>query len=215
MSTLNINTTQFIRSVETENIQVNTETNINSEIHPCKYCDTPCKGKQCKKCHLKMVAALQGKCIECHQIFYAKRKDGTFRQRCSDCQDKYTKTHIAKCPDCDKDYYAFLDDGRVFSKCFDCYTVTKKSFQECEVCKKKSYKGPLCHSCYLKDKEVKIDNKELIPCRTKDCKNTSTYTFCSTCNRNRKNIDNTYMVFTCKNCGIRGMGDRNYCTNCN
>ena len=62
------------------------ETKVNSEFHPCQYCQTLCKGLQCRKCHFETWEKKKGVCIECSEEFYALKPDGTKKQRCYDCQ---------------------------------------------------------------------------------------------------------------------------------
>ena len=117
------------------------------ETHPCQYCEKPCVGKQCRDCHLKMVSKSKGKCVDCDQIFFAMRKDGTMRSRCKECQDTYNSKFMAACPGCKNSYHAILKDGRIFDKCFDCY---KSSIKMCSKCtKNKTINGnELCPPCH-------------------------------------------------------------------
>ena len=188
------------------------------EVHPCQYCSEPCRGKQCKKCHFKMVSKMQAKCEDCDKIFIALKKDGSMRKRCKECQDEYTKKHYAKCSECDQQYHAIMADGRVFNKCFDCY---RKSFTTCEMnnCDNTTYKGAaLCSGCYKSSKAVSRERKTspVNPqnCKTTDCKNTTTYAFCRDCNNKKKSVSETYMLFTCQKCGSRGRGDYKFCGMC-
>lgn len=123
---------------------------INNELHPCQYCGKTCKGKQCKDCHLKMVEKKQGQCINCKNIFYALRLDGTKRLRCFDCQSIYNSKYISKCPICKIDYHAFLEDGRVFNKCYNCY---KNTLIDCKKCSNKIPNNQqFCKNCYKQEK---------------------------------------------------------------
>ncbi len=193
---------------------------IDPAIHPCQYCQAPCKGKQCRTCHLKMVSSLQGECIDCKENFFAKRKDGTMRKRCKPCQEKYAEMHYRNCPECSKEYHAFLDDGRVYDKCYDCYN---KNLKKCEKCGANSFKGDLCVPCYKTEREKKVspatrssskyDKADSKSCKTTGCKGVTFYTFCKSCNDNKKSL-NVYMVYTCKGCGLRGRGDYSYCEEC-
>lgn len=188
------------------------------DVHPCQYCSQPCRGKQCKACHFKMVSKMQAKCADCDKIFIALKKDGTMRKRCKECQDKYTKKHYAKCSECDQQYHAIMADGRVFNKCFDCY---KKSFTKCEIekCDNTTYKGAaLCSGCYKSSKAV-LKERKTSPfksqnCKTSGCENTTTYAFCRDCNNKKKTVSDTYMLFICQKCGSRGRGDYKYCGMC-
>lgn len=201
---------------------VETEAAVDPAIHPCQYCQTPCKGKQCRTCHVKMVSSLQGECVDCKENFFAKRKDGTMRKRCKPCQEKYASMHYTNCPECNKEYHAFLDDGRVYDKCYDCYN---KNLKKCEKCGAKSFKGDLCVPCYKDEKEKKSspptrvsnrsNNSDSKSCKTTGCKGVTFYTFCKTCNDNNKYLSASYVLYTCKGCGIKGRGDYSYCEDCN
>jgi len=188
------------------------------DIHPCQYCSEPCRGKQCKKCHFKMLSKMQSKCLDCDKIFVALRKDGSMRKRCLECQDEYTKKNYAKCAECDQQYHAIMADGRVFNKCFDCY---KKSFTKCQMvsCDNTTYKGAsLCSDCYKASKftrERKTSPINYQNCKTDGCKNTTTYSFCRDCNNKKKSVVDNYMLFTCLKCGCRGRGDYKFCGDCN
>ena len=132
---------------------------FNVETHPCQYCEKSCIGKQCKDCHLKMVAKSKSKCQDCEQIFFATRKDGTLRDRCKECQNKKNKEFMAMCPGCNVYYHAILKDGRIFDKCFDCYKsgsklcITKcgkytiNGYDLCVACHKDSIKTGTCTKC--------------------------------------------------------------------
>jgi hypothetical protein len=192
---------------------MNQKTATDNGVHPCQYCEKPCKGKQCKDCHLKMVSKLQGKCADCETVFLAVRKDGTVRKRCKDCQDAYNDKHYAKCPDCKEQYYAFLEDGRVFSKCFDCYQKTK-TINKCEKCDSKTYKdNTLCSPCYQESKKTAVKEKETRPCKKDGCKNLTIYTFCKSCNDSKRVLD-SYMVSTCQKCNSRSKGNFKLCFDC-
>jgi hypothetical protein len=133
---------ELINKIEIEKNAIKT-----TITHPCQYCDKPCVGKQCKECHLKMIAKSKSKCVDCEQIFFAARKDGSLRERCKECQDKYNNQFMAKCPSCKNMYHAILKDGRIFDKCYECY---KKGIIYCESnCGNKTINGhSLCVGCH-------------------------------------------------------------------
>jgi len=202
---------------QVSNAVASTSTTIIPDIHPCQYCTKPCRGKQCKECHLNMVAKLQGKCGDCNKVFHALRKDGTSRKRCKDCHDAYLSKHYATCPDCSAQYHAFLEDGRVFDKCFECYN---KSFSSCKKCSKRCFKDvELCSPCFQESKKsaqparvAQVHGDK--PCKTAGCKATTNYTFCRDCNYKNKNLTSEYMLFRCEVCGTRGRGDYRKCADC-
>lgn len=165
---------------------VNTENNVPKDLHPCVNCGKTCKGKQCKECHFKM---FQSKCVDCEKVFNALRKNGTMRKRCESCQDHYNDKYVKKCPSC---HIEFHDISGKYKSCLECYKSKKEE--------EKKYK----------ESKVTREEKE---CKTRNCKNTTFYTFCKKCNDNKKYLD-TYMTFTCKGCGIKGQGDYSYCTEC-
>ena len=187
------------------------------ELHPCQYCEEPCRGKQCKKCHLNMMKERSGSCVDCECIFSAKRPDGSTKKRCFDCQNSYTEKHIAPCPDCEKNYHKVLDDGRTFDKCFECY---QGSFSTCEKCDNKTFKGlPLCSECYKAEKEKAKSYRKTSPGLTKDCntigcQEKTTYPLCYKCNQEFKNASSQYTTYTCEKCGMRGKGDYKFCEEC-
>ena len=200
-------------------------TTINN-LHPCQYCGNPCRGKQCKECHLKMVNNKQGNCIDCKKTFYALRSDGTKRQRCFDCQNNYNLKHICKCPICNIDYHAFLEDGRVFDKCFKCY---QENLTECKNCSKKiSNNQPLCRQCYHNEKNnlnlLSINDSKLDDeyentykthertCRTKNCMNITKYTYCKDCYIKNKQNNNIFSI--CESCTYKGIGKFKLCEDC-
>jgi hypothetical protein len=202
--------------------------NNNNELHPCQYCEKTCRGKQCKECHLKMVESKQGNCIDCDKTFYALRSNGSKRRRCIDCQTTYNQKHISQCPICKNDYHAFLEDGRVFDKCYTCY---QNSLIECKNCDKKiSNNQPLCKNCYQEQKQYKVkllsmddnisDGYENTyknyerTCRTKNCQNITTYTFCRDCYlKNKQLTDDNISI--CEICNYKGPGNFKICNNCN
>ena len=185
--------------------------------HPCQYCSRSCFGKQCKECHVSMVSAREGKCVDCSEMFYALRKDGSKRIRCNTCQDAYAKIHISNCSDCGESFHAVLKDGRTFNKCLNCY---KKEFTNCKNCSKTTrVEYPLCKECYTTEKSLSTKKKEKKPvyeshaCNTKGCPNKTTYSLCFSCNESFKDVANAYMISTCqfKDCGYRGKGSFKYC----
>lgn len=202
---------------------VSTTTNI-PEVHPCQYCSKPCRGKQCKECHLKMIAKTQGKCMDCDKVFPAVRKDGTARKRCIDCHNLHLTNKYATCPGagCGVQYHAFLDDGRVFDKCFECYN---KSFSKCEKCGSKCFKDvKFCSPCFQENKKATYIPKAPRdfeggdkPCKNANvgCKSTTNFTFCRDCNYKNKNLTNKYMIYSCEDCGYEGQGDYKKCGDCN
>ena len=186
------------------------------EVHPCQYCEKPCRGKQCKECHFKMIAKLQAKCGDCDVIFIAARKDGTMRKRCTDCHQKHVEKNYAKCGDCGEQYHAILEDGRVFDKCYTCY---QKSFTICKSCPNRTFKGAeLCSECYKASRPVarppRDETRELQLCKTQGCRRTTPYTFCRECNESKRNLEINYMTYTCGGCSMRGMGDYKFCGDC-
>jgi len=199
---------------------VSTQNNKNNaslpDVHPCQYCTKPCRGKQCKECHFKMLAKIQAKCGDCDKIFVAARKDGTMRKRCSDCHAEHVKKHYATCPGCSEQYHAILEDGRVFDKCYNCY---QKSFTVCKSCPNRTFKGAeLCSDCYKASRPARThyapSDATYQSCKTEGCKNTTTYTFCKDCNYSRKQLESKYMTYTCKGCSIKGFGDYKFCEEC-
>ena len=188
--------------------------------HPCQYCNKSCFGKQCKQCHLNMVASREGKCVDCGNSFPALRKDGSKKSRCNGCQEAYEKIHIAKCPDCGENFHAMLKNGKSYSKCLPCY---KKDFTTCKNCSKTTrVEYPLCKDCYVTEKSEKHEkrsykNKEsaypLHECNTKGCENKTSYSLCSSCNNAFKDVANEYMISTCQyeGCRYRGKGSFKYC----
>jgi hypothetical protein len=184
--------------------------------HPCQYCNRSCIGKQCKQCHLNMIASREATCVDCSETFSALRKDGTKRSRCNVCQEEYTKLHIAKCPDCGENFHALLKNGKNFSKCLNCY---KKNFTTCTNCSKTTrIEYPLCKDCYVSTKVYKKKEKESTeypshPCKTQGCDNKTSYSLCSKCNNSLKDVENEYMISTFKYevCQYRGKGNFKYC----
>jgi hypothetical protein len=189
------------------------------DTHPCQYCTKPCRGKQCKECHLKMVADRSGKCIDCDATFHAKRQDGTMKKRCYTCQQMYNTTHISSCSGCGEKYHKMLADGRTFEKCYNCY---QSSISKCENCDNSTFNGfPLCRDCHQKRPakktfEYKKSNieYETHPCKTDGCESKTSYTFCGDCNYKNKQTSDMYMVSTCQSCGYRGNGDFKFCREC-
>ena len=149
----------------------------NFDIHPCRYCNNPCKGRQCRNCHIKMINNKQGECIDCSKIFNALRINGTKKQRCFDCQSIYTKHHISVCNICGNNYHAILKDGRKFAKCYNCYN---EEFTNCKNCNKRCLKKyDICKDCLEVDKHniTLIESK----CRNNNCENKTFYCFCKEC----------------------------------
>ena len=195
------------------------ETEKPLDTHPCQYCTKPCRGKQCKECHLKMVAERSGKCIDCDATFHAKRQDGTMKKRCYTCQQMYNTTHISSCSGCGEKYHKMLADGRTFEKCYNCY---QSSISKCENCDNSTFNGfPLCRDCHQKRPakktfEYKKSNieYETHPCKTDGCESKTSYTFCGDCNYKNKQTSDMDMVSTCQSCGYRGNGDFKFCREC-
>ena len=160
--------------------------NTKTDLHPCQYCEKPCRGKQCKECHMNMVKERTGECADCKCSFNAKRFDGTLKKRCTECHKTYIEKYISNCSNCGNKYRKVLDDGRIFDKCFDCYKENNKTKES-------------------------IMNKD---CKTSGCKCKTVYTFCIKCNDYNKNLSSTYMTYTCQKCGIRGRGDYKLCEDC-
>ena len=211
----------------TSNTTANTTT-FDKVSHKCQYCDNLCFGKQCKQCHLKMVAARDADCCDCSKSFPALRKDGTKRIRCFDCQQVYEKEYVKKCPDCDENFHALSKDGRMFDRCFSC---NKKRFTKCRNCENSTFVDyPLCKTCYSSErdeKKVARDNREsrnntrvsedtereTRPCKTLNCKNMTEYSLCQKCNSTFRDTANQFMISTCQydGCGYRGKGYFTYC----
>ena len=202
-----------------KNIKGDENTNIEVAAkvsHPCVHCGSPCFGSQCKACHLKMVAERQGDCVDCKKKFNQLRKDGTRRKRCEPCQEVYSKKHISKCGDCNKPYHASLPDGRTFAKCYDCYQ--KNDLKKCKKCDFKiQIKFDVCGKCLVEEKTKAVEKKEkefpLKDCRTKSCKNKTTFTFCRECHTASRDTENQYMISTCQEagCGYRSRGNFKFC----
>ena len=195
------------------------EKSSNMVPHPCIHCEKPCFGSQCKECHLKMIAEREGDCIDCDTKFNALRKDGSMKKRCFECQKIYNKNHIAVCSSCNNTYHATLDDGRVFNKCFDCY---RKSFHQCKNCDNTiKEEFDMCGDCFRKEKQKDWENKKVKSetsypqqeCRTNDCTNTTSYTYCKYCNDGIRTLENEYMISTCQEpgCGLRLKGNFKFC----
>ena len=193
-----------------EQLNTNVETSTKFvETHPCPYCEKPCRGKQCKECHLKMIEKKQTKCIDCDTIFNGLRPDGSMKKRCFECQKSYKTTHIKNCEDCIKEFHSVLSDGRIYNKCFDCY---QKRINKCNNCDKRTFKDlPLCSECYQQEKSKNTYEEK--PCKNSYCKNTTTYTFCSKCKTN-KDIENEYMISTCEDCSYKYKGNFRICQEC-
>jgi hypothetical protein len=181
------------------------ENNNNNLAHPCQYCKTPCFGKQCKNCHLKMMENRKGNCIDCKNEFNALRTDGTKRKRCFTCQEKFNETFVRICKDCNSQYRYMLNDGRKFNICFTCY---QKKLKKCDKCDNMTFeKLPLCKICYNNDKKNFIKETEdqssssstssediviTKKCQTIDCDTLTSYTFCKNCHTKHKNISNEF-----------------------
>ena len=183
---------------------------IERKQHQCPNCPNMCYGKQCSECHLKMMEKIQGICLDCEKSFYAIRQDGTKRKRCKECQDSYNEKHISVCPDCKNTYHAVLEDGRKFDKCYKCY---QDSMNKCAKCDKNAYGQKFCRDCYQNEKANRVE-REVKNCRTETCSNTTTYTYCRSCNDSLRNVENIYMVSTCEECGYRGTGNFKVCSYC-
>jgi hypothetical protein len=170
-----------LSSDDDNSIELNEHFDIKEEpeIHPCKYCGTSCKGKQCKQCHLKMVYKKQ-ECNDCKKNFIALR--------CFSCQIDFNE-RMSECPDCGKLYYGISKDGKIFKKCFDCH---QNDFANCKNCGKKCFKKySFCKDCNYNDKNNDKNSIEnLNNCRTKDCNNKTKLMFCSECYTNFKIINN-------------------------
>jgi len=190
----------------------NTNIEVSKGEKTCA-CGSPCYGSQCKSCHLKMVAERQGDCEDCKKKFNQLRKDGSRRKRCEPCQEIYSKKHISNCKDCKKPYHSSLPDGRTFAKCYDCYQKT--DLKKCKNCNFKiQAKFEVCGKCLVEEK-TKATEKEYPPkdCRTKNCKNKTTFTFCRQCHTDSRDAENQYMISTCQEpgCGYRSRGNFKYC----
>lgn len=182
---LNVNATPFIPAVNT----------VTKDLHPCVNCGKTCKGKQCRECHFKM---FQSTCIDCEKVFNALRKNGTMRKRCESCQEDYNTKYVKKCPSCNIEFH---DISGKYKSCLQCYKDGKEREKE----EKKQR---------FQNKGIK-ESKEEKECYNRDCKNTTIYKFCKKCNDNKKYLDNTYMLYTCKGCGLKGHGDYSFCKDCN
>lgn len=193
------------------------QTNIIDELHPCQYCSKPCRGRQCKSCHLKMVSDRSGKCTDCDETFHAKRQDGTMKKRCHACQQSYNEIHIGSCPGCGDKFHKMLADGRIFEKCYNCY---QGSMSKCENCENSTFNGfPLCRDCHQvrpakKLPENIIDERYQNQCKAAGCIAVTSYTFCRECNYKNKQVSDEYMISTCQDCGYRGNGDFKFCRDC-
>jgi hypothetical protein len=155
-------------------------------IKQCPNCPNMCFGKQCSECHKKMIEKTQGSCIDCEKLFYAIRQDGTKRKRCKECQEYYNEKHISICKVCKNTYHAVLDDGRKFDKCYKCY---QNSINKCEKCDNTVYGQKYCRGCYQNERQnrqevVYVEKK----CKSDDCINITTYTYCKTCNDNYRSM---------------------------
>ena len=176
----------------TENMNI---TEVKKQSRPCQYCGKNCFGLQCKDCHLKMVAANNAECLDCKVSFKALKKDGTKRKRCFDCQKIYNDTYYKNCSKCNDNFRCMLDDGRVFDKCFKCYNEIREE-------NKKNYEN--------RRKASEEENTK--PCTTKGCVNKTKFSFCSTCFRNKKNTEDSYMISRCIVCNYRIKGNYKYCS---
>jgi len=173
-----------------------------TDLHPCQYCERPCKGKQCRECHFDMLAYKQGQCCDCNKVFTAIRKDGSIKKRCNECQYSYNLKHISICPSCGLTYHAYLSDGRIFDKCYKCY---QSSITKCQNCDKFAFNGyALCKQCYqetkksdweeptihphVKRKKYQFDDiiSGILPCKKLDCLNFTNSTFCKECHNEYK-----------------------------
>jgi len=101
-----------------------------------------------------------------------------------------------RCEKCQQDY-----NDKYVKKCPSCYKTKKEQEkQRIEIREKK-------------EKRESKEPREEKECYNRDCKNTTIYKFCKKCNDNKKQLD-SYMVFTCKGCGLKGRGDYSYCSDC-
>lgn len=201
---------------------MNTTTSNNKVSHPCQHCGKICYGKQCKECHLKMIAIRDAICCDCSNSFPALRKDGTKRVRCYDCQEIYNATFIADCRTCGDKFHKKNKDGREFNECLPCY---KRKFVKCTDCDNTTLVDyPMCKSCYATKKESKKERTpphrqqktkeyELRKCATSDCPKMTTYKNCSDCNNNYMSVANQYMLSVCQydGCGLRYKGYYKFC----
>lgn len=165
---------------------------VKSEAHPCQYCGKTCYGMQCKECHLKMSQINNADCVDCKVSFKALKKDGTKRKRCFECQKIYSQTYYGQCVDCNGTFRCVLDDGRSFDKCFKCYNEVRDE-------RKKKY-------------ENSKDEGNTKICNSKDCENSTKFAFCSSCFKNKKRVDDTYMVSKCIVCNYRISGNYKFCS---
>lgn len=181
------------------------------EPHPCQYCSTPCFGKQCRGCHMKMIESRNGNCAECNKVFKAERFDGSRRLRCMDCHVSYSEKHFAPCPDCNKTYRWLHDNGTVYNRCSTCYNESKNK-AKCVVCNEGlfSTRFDKCSTCYKKS----IDEKNVNTCSTNGCENKCEKTFCRDCFNSRRTVSDQYMVSRCNVCDSRVMGDYKTCRSC-
>ena len=150
---------------------------IIPELHPCKYCNKICRGKQCKDCHNKMFSKLQ-ECIDCKITFTPSR--------CFGCQQVYNKNNLKCCPECGNFYASVSKDGKVFDKCYSCY---QNAFSNCKRCNKRCYKQyQYCKACY----DIESVDYELKKCKTKSCENKTNYVFCKECYESFKIVNNIH-----------------------
>lgn len=201
------------------NIEAPTKSPTNKQEllpHPCKYCEKPCFGLQCKDCHLKMEKDLAGECSDCKKTFRAKKRDGKMRKRCQSCQEVYATKYIGTCPSCKDSYHKMNTDGRVFKVCFKCYNATRT---KCKNCEKFAFKDkPLCVECHTKEtvssKPPRREKMEFFPCSSTGCKNTTPYRFCRDCNAKNKETTDSYMISRCQfdGCSYRGKGEFKFCS---
>ena len=178
--------------ITVENMNMNNEwTEVRNKKtykhHPCQYCGNKCYGIQCKDCHLKMVAEQNSECIDCKVTFKAIRKDGSKRKRCLDCQKNYSDKYFKNCPDCSKSFRCLLDNGKVFDKCSDCHK------NEIKAQEKQKIKDTLIYEC-------------------KVCKQKTNHELCGKCFREKKSVEDTYMLSKCFSCGQRFKGNFKYCS---
>jgi hypothetical protein len=203
-------------NMDIKNIKSSTFRTTNKELtpHPCQHCEKPCFGLQCKDCHLRMEEDLAGECSDCKSTFRAKKKDGKMRKRCQPCQEKYSEKYIGVCPSCRENYHKMNADGRVFDKCYTCYTSSRP---KCGKCDKFAFKDkPLCVECHTNElscSKPKYEKREVFPCSSKGCKETTPYRFCRRCNADQKSVSEIYMISRCQEvgCTYRGKGSFKYC----
>lgn len=191
---VNNNIEKNMNMSEKEWTEVTNKKVVKPQPHPCQYCGKSCFGLQCKECHLKMIAANNADCLDCKTSFKAIRPDGTKKKRCFDCQKSYTETYYKNCPKCNDVFRCMLDDGRVFDKCFKCYSEVKEE-------RNKKFES-----------RRKAEEENTNPCNTRGCLNKTKFSFCSSCFKNKKTTEDSYMVSRCVVCDYRIKGNYRYCS---